>query len=174
MSFADLRGRGNAELVQQESFTTCISNNVKEYGSGIICMQEQLANADDAKGKHFIVCLDKSQHADKSLLAESMGKLQGPSLLIGSDAEFSEEDLRNYTLKVGNSCKADDPKTTGKFGKGALTAYSVADVIHKTRSFRQCHVTLWLPYAMQRVLPQCFLPVVISDMIHFNAAPADS
>ena len=129
MPFPHLRGGGNTELVQQEAFTTCIKNNVSEYGGSDICLKEQLANADDAKATHFIVCLDKSQYAAESLLADGMHSLQGPALVVGNDAQFSADDLRSYTLKVGNSGKASDPRTTGQFGKGALTAYSVADVI---------------------------------------------
>ncbi|DBB07701.1 TPA: hypothetical protein ACH3X3_009127 [Trebouxia sp. C0006] len=91
MPLPHLRGCGNTELVQQESFTTCIKNNVSEYGGSDICLKEQLATADDAKATHFI---------------------------------FSAAQL-----KVGNSGKASDARTTGQFGKGALTAYSVADVI---------------------------------------------
>ena len=129
MPLPHLRGCGNTELVQQESFTTCIKNNVSEYGGSDICLKEQLANADDAKATHFIVCLDKSQYAAERLLADGMRSLQGPALVVGNDAQFSADDLRSYTLKVGNSGKASDPRTTGQFGKGALTAYSVADVI---------------------------------------------
>lgn len=124
-----VQGRGNFQLVQQESFTVCIRNNVREYGGGDICLREQLANADDARATHFTVCLDKSRYSTRGLLSEAMSELQGAALLIGNNAEFSEDDLRNYTLKVGNSSKANDPSTTGKFGKGALTAYSLTDVI---------------------------------------------
>ena len=124
-----LRGCGNTELVQQEACTICIKNNVSEYGGSDICLKEQLANADDAKATHFIICLDKSQYAAESLLSDGMRSLQGPALVVGNDAQFSADDLRSYILTVGNSGKASDPRTTGQFGKGALTAYSVADVI---------------------------------------------
>ncbi len=129
MPLRHLRSCGNTEFVQQESFTICIKNNVSEYGSSDICLKEQLANADDAKATHFIVCLDKSQYAAERLLADGMRSLQGPALVVGNDAQFSSDDLRNYTLKGYISGKASDPRTTGQFGKGALTAYSVADVI---------------------------------------------
>ena len=76
MPLPHLRGCGNTELVQQESFTTCIKNNVSEYGGSDICLKEQLATADDAKATHFIVCLDKSQYAAERLLADGMRSLQ--------------------------------------------------------------------------------------------------
>ena len=122
-----INGRGNFKLVQQESFTVCIRNNVREYGDGDICLREQLANADDAKATRLTVCLDKSDYTSQGLLSDAMSDLQGAALLVENNAEFSAEDLQNCTLKLGNSAKASDPHTTGKFGKGALTAYSLTD-----------------------------------------------
>jgi len=124
-----LRGRGNTRLVQQEDFTVCIRNNVREYGGGDICLKEHLTNADDAKAKRFVVCLDKAQYSSQGLLGCGMKAVQGPALIIGNDAEFSQADWNNYTRKVGDSSKINDPDTAGKFGKGALTAYSLSDVI---------------------------------------------
>lgn len=129
MSSFQLRGRGNTRLVQQEAFTVCIRNNVREYDGGDICLKEQLTNADDAKAKHFLVCLDKTQYGSRSLMSDGMASLQGPAVILFNDAKFSEADWHNYTRKVGDSSKADDPDTAGKFGKGALTAYYVTDVI---------------------------------------------
>ena len=124
-----LRGRGNFKLVQQESFTVCIRNNVREYGGGDICLREQLANADDARATRFTVCLDNSSYTFEGLFSDAMSDLQSAALVVENDALFSAGDLQNFTLKVGNSAKADDPNTTGKFGKGALTAYSLTDAI---------------------------------------------
>ncbi len=132
-----LKSRGNTRLVQQEAFTVCIKNNVREYGGGDICLKEHLTNADDAKATHFVVCLDKTQYSSNRLLSLGMKALQGPALIIGNDAEFrmsesnddGRDDWINYTGKVGDSSKANDPDTADKFGKGALTAYSVSDVI---------------------------------------------
>ena len=56
-------------------------------------------------------------------------ELQGLALWICNDAEFSQDNWTSYTLNVGESAKAGDTETTGKFGKGALTAYSLADFI---------------------------------------------
>ena len=60
---------------------------------------------------------------------DGMAPLQGPAVVLFNDAEFSKTDWHNYTQKVGDSSKADDPDTAGKLGKGALTAYSFSDVI---------------------------------------------
>ena len=119
----------DTRLQQREKFTTCIKNNVREYGGGSTCLKELLANADDAKATRFTVCLDKSLYSTDSLLSVGMKELQGPALWVCNDAKFSDQDYRNYTLSVGESAKAEDSETIGKFGKGALTVYSLTDVI---------------------------------------------
>ena len=122
-------GAWDTQLQQQEKFTVCISNNVREYGGGSTCLKELLANADDAKATKFTICLDQSQYQTDGLLSPGMAGLQGLALWVGNDAKFSSQDWRNYTLHVGRSAKANDNDTIGKFGKGGLTAYSLSDVI---------------------------------------------
>ena len=61
-----------------------------------------------------------------------MEALQGPALWVCNNAKFSDQDWQTYTLNVGESAKANDSETIGKFGKGALTAYSLTDVIQVT------------------------------------------
>ena len=122
-------GAWSTQLQQQEKFTVCISNNVREYGGGSTCLKELLANADDAKATTFTVCLDTSQYRTDGLLHHGMAGLQGLALWVGNNAKFSSQDWRNYTLNVGKSAKANDSETIGRFGKGALTAYSLSDVI---------------------------------------------
>ena len=123
------RSNWDTRLQQREKFTTCIKNNVREYGGGSTCLKELLANADDAKATGFTACLDKSRYSTGSLLDVGMESLQGPALWVCNDAKFSHQDYQNYTLSVGESAKAEDSDTVGKFGKGALTAYSLTDVI---------------------------------------------
>lgn len=126
---ASMYGAWSTQLQQQEKFTVCIGNNVREYGGGSTCLKELLANADDAKATSFTVCLDTSQYRTDSLLHDGMAGLQGLALWVGNNAKFSSQDWRNYTLNVGKSAKANDSETIGRFGKGALTAYSLSDVI---------------------------------------------
>ena len=121
--------RWDTRLQQRESFTTCIRNNVREYGGGSTCLKELLANADDAKATRFTICLDKSQYSTDCLLGVGMKDLQGPALWVCNDASFSNQDYHNYTRSVGDSAKANDSETVGKFGKGSLTVYSLTDVI---------------------------------------------
>ncbi len=126
---APVYGAWSTQLQQQERFTVCISNNAREYGGGSACLKELLANADDAKATSFTICLDASQYRTDGLLHHGMAGLQGLALWVGNNAEFSSQDWRNYTLNVGKSAKANDSATTTRFGKGALTAYSLSDVI---------------------------------------------
>lgn len=116
-------------FVQQQSITALIHNSVADYGGGDVCLREALANADDARATEFVICLDKSQYATEDLLSNQMSVLQGPSLLLCNNAAFSDQDWDGYTSKVGKSYKASDDQTIGRFGKGALTVYSLTDVI---------------------------------------------
>ncbi len=109
---------------------SCVhQQNVREYGGGGACLKELLANADDAKATSFTICLNASQYRTDGLLHHGMAGLQGLALWVGNNAEFSSQDWRNCTLNVGKSAKANGSPTIGRFGKGALTAYSLSDVI---------------------------------------------
>ena len=126
---AGSRSRWNPKLQHREKFTTCLRNNIREYGRATAFLKEMLANADDAKASHFVVCLDKSQYPVDGLLSKDMAPLQGTSLWVGNSAKFSSADWHRYTQDVGDSGKVNDSETIGKFGKGALTAYGLTDVI---------------------------------------------
>ena len=56
-----------------------------------------------------------------------MQVLQGPAICTFNNAEMSDLEMANYVQKVGVSDKASKPKSTGRFGKGGLTQYSVTD-----------------------------------------------
>ena len=119
----------STDLKQQESFPVCIGNVVREYGGGTAVFKELLANADDARATQVTICLDKSQYGESGLFSDGMASLQGAAVMIYNHATFSTDNWQNYTKNVGRSAKANDSNTIGKFGKGALTAYSITDVI---------------------------------------------
>ncbi len=96
------------------------------YGGGGVCLKEMLANADDARATHFTVVLDKSRYPTDGLLADSVHSMQLAAL---HDAVFGELHFAGYTKKIGDSSKASYSYTVGKFGKGAMTAYSLSDTI---------------------------------------------
>ncbi len=82
-----------------------------------------------SRATHFTVVLDKSRYPTDGLLADSMQSMQLAALVFGNDAVFSEPDFTGYTKKIGDSSKASDSHTVGKFGKGAMTAYPLLDTI---------------------------------------------
>ena len=88
-----------------------------------------LANADDARATTFTVLLDKAHYITQGLLSDHMQDMQAAALLVGNDTVFSEQDYLGYTRKIGDSHKANDSRTVGQFGKGAMTAYSLSDTI---------------------------------------------
>ena len=117
--------------LQQEAITTCIRNSMTVCGGGGVYLKEAVpvANADDAKATDVVVCLDKSQHTVKGLLSDTMREFQGPAVIVFNNQTFSDGNWKGYTSQVGNSSKANDDQTVGQFGKGALTAYSLTDII---------------------------------------------
>ena len=134
MSVAPAPGAGtrcgwSTSLQHRQEFTTFIRNTLQGYGAASTCLKELLANADDAKATHFTVCLDSSQYSTVGLLSDGMIRLQGPALLVCNDSEFSSGHWHSYTQKVGDSAKANDGESAGKFGIGALTAYGPSDVV---------------------------------------------
>ena len=167
------RSNWDTRLQQREKFTTCIKNNVREYGGGSTCLKELLANADDAKATRFTACLDKSQYSTNCLLNVGMKNLQGSALWVCNDAKFSNQDHQNYTLSVGESAKAEDSDTVGKFGKGALTAYSLTDVI---QILSADNLLVLDPHGthLPEQLPSVFGNLVNKENKHFVDVAADS
>ena len=100
----------------------------RRYGGGDVCLKEMLANADDSKATSFSILLDKTQHSTQGLLDDSMQDMQAAALLIGNNSLFSEKNFKGY-ISIGDSQKANDSHTTGQFGNGAMTAYSLSDTI---------------------------------------------
>lgn len=92
-------------------------------------LKEALANADDAGATSLTLVLDKVHYSSEDLLDDNMHDMQTAALLIGNNAVFSEADYLGYTRKIGDSNKANDSRTTGQFGNGAMTAYSLSDTI---------------------------------------------
>ena len=104
-------------------------DRLRRYGGGAVCLKEMLANADDARATAFMVLLDNADYTSEELLHKNMRDMQTAALLVGNNAVFSEQDFLGYTRKIGNSAKANDSRTVGQFGKGAMTAYSLSDTI---------------------------------------------
>lgn len=150
--------RWDTRFVQQESITTCIRNNISEYGGGTICLREMLANADDAGAKHFTVCLDKSTYQQSGLLHANMAKWQGPAVFVHNDALFTNDVAVAATRAKWVTVRSSPMLIrSGKFGKGAMTAYYLSDGI------RDNHLLMLDPH--QTHLPD-HLPSVRGELVH--------
>ena len=101
---------------QKQSITTAI-RNICEYYPPNTCLRELLQNADDAGATEIEYVLDTKTYGRKPLLAHGLEEFQGPALLARNNSVFRDEDFNGLST-VGDSVKAKDPTTTGKFGQG--------------------------------------------------------
>ncbi|KAI9891893.1 MAG: hypothetical protein M1814_002278 [Vezdaea aestivalis] len=102
------------EFSQEEQICTTISNSLERYPLPSF-LGEYLANADDAGASMFDMILDQSDfntYPSKTLPTKNMAILQGPSMFIYNDRQFSENDWKGF-------------RNVGIFGRGSLTAYHI-------------------------------------------------
>ena len=104
-----------------ESIVIQIRNNLQDrYESGYPILKELLQNADDAGAHRFRLDARKGWPDAENPL------LRRPGLLIVNDGEFRPED-REGILSFGESVKADDDATIGKFGFGQKAVFHLCD-----------------------------------------------
>lgn len=89
-------------------------------------LAELIQNADDAGATEVHIIHDKRRHATDALLGESMKGLQGESLLMYNNTQFTDQDIANIT-QVASGNKAKDATKTGRFGIGFLSVYHLTD-----------------------------------------------
>ncbi|KAI9733902.1 MAG: hypothetical protein M1834_002557 [Cirrosporium novae-zelandiae] len=111
---------------QSQRITTTLRNICKDYPAGGGILRELLQNADDAGATVVKYVLDKQSYATAPLLDSDLAQYQGPALLAFNDALFKETDFDSLS-RIGDSCKADDAYTTGKFGRGFNSVYNWTD-----------------------------------------------
>jgi sacsin len=70
--------------------------------------------------------LDENTYNAESLLDAKMAPLQGPSLIVGNDATFTEADFRSLA-RIGQGSKIEKLATTGRFGLGFSSTYHLTD-----------------------------------------------
>ena len=68
------------------------------------------------------VVLDKRTHKGERLPSEEWKELQGPSLLVWNNMNFSDNDLQGIQ-KLGLGSKRDDLESIGQFGIGFNIVY---------------------------------------------------
>ena len=72
------------------------------------------------------VVLDKRTHKGERLPSEEWKELQGPSLLVWNNRNFSDNDLQGIQ-KLGLGSKRDDFESIGQFGIGFNIVYHITD-----------------------------------------------
>ena len=86
-----------------------------------------LKNADDAGASELFVIYDQRTHPAEKLIGDTMKKLQGESILIYNNKEFSEKDI-DAIQQIGVGGKRENVQQAGKFGLGFNVAYHFTDV----------------------------------------------
>ncbi|KAF8534251.1 hypothetical protein BDD12DRAFT_943100 [Trichophaea hybrida] len=115
--------RNNA---QHQPLTTVLRNIIREYPPGGGVLRELCQNADDSGATTIEFVLDQNQHPTDNLLHDRLAEYQGPSLLAYNDRPFSETDFLSLS-RIGDSEKAHDESSTGKFGRGFNSVYNWTD-----------------------------------------------
>lgn len=107
--------------IRPEAIVNQIESNLRDrYDSGYPILKELLQNADDAGAHRFrLDARDGWPNAENPLL-------RGPGLLIVNDGEFRQEDQKGI-LSFGESVKANDDATIGKFGFGQKAVFHLCD-----------------------------------------------
>lgn len=107
--------------ISPKSIVNQIRNNLLDrYESGYPILKELLQNADDAGAHRFRLDARAGWPDAENPL------LRWPGLLIVNDGEFRPED-RKGILWFGESVKADDDATIGKFGFGQKAVFHLCD-----------------------------------------------
>ncbi len=88
-------------------------------------IKEFLQNADDAKATELVVIYDARIHTNLENTIFSPAK--GPALLICNNSKFNEKDF-DAIVEIGfEDSKQDDPNSTGRFGEGFNSSFSITD-----------------------------------------------
>lgn len=102
---------------QYQPLTIVLRNIIQDYQAGPGILLELCQNADDAGASEIEFVLDREKYPEKDLLHDELAQYQGASLLAFNNRLFEPEDFASLR-RIGDSGKADDPNSTGKFGKG--------------------------------------------------------
>ena len=96
-----------------EKLTDRIRSLLDGYKDGISIFKEIIQNADDAKANTVKFCYDKRENNQwknaERLLDPEMAKLQGTSLFVYNNTQFTDEDFENLS-KLGGATKKSSRK----------------------------------------------------------------
>ncbi len=87
-------------------------------------LKEYLQNADDSGATELIVTFDKQKY--KNLENSIYEKANNHALLIYNNSQFKEEDF-NSIVRISAQGKIDNANSTGRFGQGFSSTFSISD-----------------------------------------------
>ncbi|KAF8244236.1 hypothetical protein K440DRAFT_559411 [Wilcoxina mikolae CBS 423.85] len=115
--------RNNA---QYQALTTVLRGIIQDYPAGGGVLRELCQNADDSGATMIEFVFDPGEYPTDNLLHDRLAEYQGPSLLAYNNRTFSETDFLSLS-RIGDSEKAHDERSTGKFGRGFNSVYNWTD-----------------------------------------------
>ena len=105
------------------NMTNLLKGLIKNYRTETI-LKEYLQNADDAGATELIVTYDKQTH--QSLKETIFEAISYPSLLLSNNAVFEKRNFESI-LRLYDEDKIEDATSTGRFGVGFRSSYSITD-----------------------------------------------
>jgi len=107
----------------KENLVPRIQNLIDGYSKDSI-LKEYLQNSDDSGATELIVTFDQRIH--HSIDNTIYERAKGPALLLHNDSKFEEKDFDSIILMSAQG-KVNDPKSTGRFGQGFYSSFSISD-----------------------------------------------
>lgn len=107
----------------KEDLVARIRDLIDGYDSSSI-LKEYLQNADDSGATELIITFDKQEY--DGLEDTRFSRANGPALLISNNSIFKEKDFDSI-VQISAQGKAKDALSTGRFGQGFSSSFSISD-----------------------------------------------
>jgi hypothetical protein len=111
------------EIDYEEDLVPRIRDLIDGYSKDSI-LKEYLQNADDSGATELIVTFDKRKH--ETIIDSKFDVAKGASLLLYNDADFKENDFKSI-VKISAQGKIENARSTGRFGQGFSSSFSISD-----------------------------------------------
>ncbi|WP_457593029.1 DUF3883 domain-containing protein [Hydrogenimonas sp.] len=111
------------EIDYEEDLLPRIRDLIDGYDKDSI-LKEYLQNADDSGATELIVTFDKQKYI--YLNNTKFEAASGNALLIYNNSQFKEKDFKSI-VKISAQGKTDDANSTGRFGQGFSSSFSISD-----------------------------------------------
>lgn len=111
------------EVDYEEDLIPRIRDLIDGYSKDSI-LKEYLQNADDSEATELIVTFDRRDHGrlDKTEFEDA----KGCALLLCNNSKFKEADFKAI-VKISAQGKVEDANSTGRFGQGFSSSFSISD-----------------------------------------------